>query len=543
MPNFWPGAVDAKAVPHSIDAQGRAVPKGLSDDEVLASHRALREEEVSAIVAYLWTSSQPAPLQKYAGGGNAAHGKELVDAVGCRACHVLEKGSTARRSEASNERDYAPNLYNVGDKASPEWVYSWLKNPKSMWPQTKMPDLRLTDGEAADITAYLMTLKTGQKYPDASEYAPSADKQKLARLADLGKQHIAKYGCFGCHDIKGFENAQKIGTELSEHGRKDPNLLDFGDVHYFTEDPKHHETYANWVFIKLGTPRIYAYERVETRMPQFDFSEDERIALLTFLKGQTGEKPADQYLTAKDPQKAAVYAGEKLVYWNGCRNCHVVEKRGGAIRDRFNEDDQSYAPPILTGEGWKVQPEWLFSFLKEPMGEAADGKNLRPWIKVRMPTFHFTDADATDLVRYFAAASNKSFPYLTAKTPPPSPERMHEANALFTELKCLSCHVVGELRPGQDPGSAAPNLLLAKRRLRPDWIPAWLTNPQALMDGTKMPSFWDFSDPKKPTAPSKAFNGDAREQIDALRDLLMHLSEEKPAPRAEAATPRRRRGG
>ncbi len=547
MPNFWPGAVDPKAVAHGIDAASKPRPEGMSDEEVLANHRGVREEEVSAITAYLWTNSQPAKMLENKGAGDAKKGQALVESVGCMACHVFAKGDQSRRSEASKERDYAPNLSNIGDKANPEWIYSWVKNPKAMWPQTKMPDLRLTDAEASDVTAYLVTLKTDQKYPAPPELAPGSDKARLTQMAAKGQELIAKYGCFGCHDIKGFENAQKIGTELSEHGRKDPNLLDFGDVKYFTQDPKRRETYANWVWTKLGTPRIYAYERVETRMPQWDFSDDEKLSLLTFLKGLTGEKPPREYLSGVEGNKASVLQGEKLVFWNGCRNCHIVEKRGGTIRDRFNEDDQSYAPPMLTGEGWKTQPQWLFAFLKNPVGPATDSKKLRPWLNVRMPTFHFTDEDATGLVRYFDAASNKPFPYLTTtEGPQPSRERLSEANALFTELKCLSCHVVGELRPGQDPGSAAPNLLLAKHRLRPDWIPAWLQNPQALMDGTRMPSFWDFSDPKHPSAPSKLFNSNGDDQVDALRDLIMHLGDEgeQPGPkRAENPAPKRTRGG
>lgn len=518
MPNFWPGAVDANAVP---------TPLGETPEQVMAGQRKLREQEVSAIVAYLWTNSEKAPLLvSTAPRGDAARGKELFDSVGCRGCHVAEKGSAARRSEASAERDYAPNLWNVADKAKPEWIYSWVKNPKAMWPQTKMPDLRLSDAEAANVTAYLLTLRSDETYPD-----PRYSAGEEQRLAAEGKTLIAKYGCFGCHDIKGFETSQKIGTELTEHGRKAVELLDFGDVRYFTEDPKHHQTYANWVWEKLHVPRIFSYERVETKMPQFDFTDGEALAILTFLKGQTGEKPPAWYLTGQNERQAAVFQGEKLVFWNGCRNCHVVEKRGGKIRDQYNEDTTTFAPPVLTGEGAKVQPGWLFGFLKGPFP-------LRPWLQVRMPTFHFTDADATEAVHFFAAASNKSFPYLTATAPELTGAKLHEAEQLFKELQCINCHVIGQLRPGQDPGSAAPNLLMAKDRLRPDWIPLWLKNPQALLDGTRMPSFWDFSDEQHPAAPSKLFDGDARQQIDALRDYLMHLDQKQvPAPKTASLDP------
>jgi len=509
MPNFWPGAVEAANVPRQA---------GETAEQALARHRAVRADEVGAIAAYLWVTSSPgAVVPMPARAGSPEKGKAIFDAVGCRACHVAEEGSAARRSEASQTRDYAPNLWNVADKASPEWIYSWIKNPRAQWGDTKMPDLRLTDEEAADVTAWLTTRRSGASYPVPPEYAP-AERPRLEKLAEKGKTLINKYGCSGCHVIKGFENAQKIGAELSEHGRKDPKLLDFGDVKYFTEAPVHRETYASWVWTKLHTPRIYAYELVETRMPQFDFSDDEALAILTFLKGQTGERDAlpRELVPGLDGPKLAVLTGERLVFWNGCRNCHEVEKRGGVIRDLFNEDNQSYAPPILTGEGAKVQPPWLFAFLKQPTP-------LRPWLKLRMPTFHFSDDDAGTLVKYFASASRKSFPYLTVDLPRPPPEQVKESLELFAKLQCTKCHVVGKLGPKQDPRSAAPDFLLARKRLRPDWIPLWLQNPNTLMEGTRMPSFWD-PDPEAP-APHKAFGGNKQAQMEALRDLLMHLGE------------------
>jgi cytochrome c2 len=509
MPNFWPGAVDAASVPHQA---------GEGPAQVRARHEAVRTAEVARIAAYLWVSSRPAALPRLpAEPGSPARGKALFDAIGCRACHVAVEGSAARRSEASETRDYAPNLWNVGDKATPEWLYAWLKNPRALWPDTKMPDLRLTDAEAADVTAWLSTLRSGASHPTPPEYAPE-ERPRLEALAEQGKALVAKYGCAGCHVIRGLESAQKIGTELSEHGRKDPKLLDFGDVRWFAEDREHRESYASWVWTKLHTPRIYGYELVETRMPQFDFSDDEALALLTFLKGQTGEREAlpRELVPGLDGPKLAVLTGERLVFWNGCRNCHEVEARGGVVRDLFNEDNQSYAPPILTGEGAKVQPPWLYGFLKAP-------SPLRPWLKLRMPTFHFSDDDAGTLVKYFASASRKSFPYLTVEVPRPDPERAREALRLFGALQCTKCHVVGKLGPKQDPRSAAPDFLLARRRLRPDWIPLWLRDPNALMEGTRMPSFWD-PDPTA-EAPHKSFGGDKQAQMEALRDLLMHLGE------------------
>jgi cytochrome c2 len=185
MPNFWPGAVDANAVPH---------PEGQSAERVLSDQKKLREREVAAIGAYLWMNAEPAKLLVASvPRGDAAKGKEIFESVGCKACHVAEKGSAARRSEGSSERDYAPNLWNVADKARPEWIYSWIKNPKALWPETKMPDLRLTDAEAANVTAYLLTLKSDQAYPLPREFEKSQEAQ-LRKMAEDGKTLIAKYG-------------------------------------------------------------------------------------------------------------------------------------------------------------------------------------------------------------------------------------------------------------------------------------------------------------------------------------------------------------
>ncbi|HZZ30022.1 MAG TPA: c-type cytochrome [Pirellulales bacterium] len=49
-------------------------------------------------------------------------------------------------------------------------------------------------------------------------------------LQYVGRRAISKYGCFGCHDIPGFEDAKPIGTALADWGRKDPSRLAFEQV-------------------------------------------------------------------------------------------------------------------------------------------------------------------------------------------------------------------------------------------------------------------------------------------------------------------------
>jgi len=58
-------------------------------------------------------------------------------------------------------------------------------------------------------------------------------------------------------------------------------------------------------------------------------------------------------------------------------------------------------------------------------------------------------------------------------------------------LQLLELSSAGGRKPPGPPEGWAPDLTLASRRLNADWIARWLSNPQKLMPGTKMPTFYD----------------------------------------------------
>ena len=57
---------------------------------------------------------------------------------------------------ASDARSGQP-LQNIGNKTSYEWLFDWVRDPQHFSSETYMPDLRLTNREAADIATYLTT--------------------------------------------------------------------------------------------------------------------------------------------------------------------------------------------------------------------------------------------------------------------------------------------------------------------------------------------------------------------------------------------------
>lgn len=368
--------------------------------------------------------------------------------------------------------------------------------------------------------------------------AIAAAKTKVAGLdavqkqnVYLGSQLVNRYGCFACHNIRGYENAKPIGTELSEWGSKALNKLDFGLLNI------DHSREA-WLEQKLKAPRSYDSGRVGItrkpqellKMPQFNLTEEQRDEVITVITGMTAEK-----LTPKEPRQLTpaefqIERGRWLVKENNCQGCHLVEGRGWAIRGTGIAPGME--PPMISGtptqlrQGQRTNPDWLFHFLKAPpTGE------VRPWLKVRMPTFGFSDGDANTLVRYFAYEGKVPFPYQTPKHIA-TPEELAVGKRLFEGLTCAKCHIVdgkalgkplAEI-PEEDLGQLAPNLTLAHSRLQRDWlVNKWLVDPLSQQPGTRMPQFdYGTALPAK-ILPPDVLGGDARKRIEALVDYVLSL--------------------
>jgi cytochrome c2 len=156
--------------------------------------------------------------------------------VGCTGCHLLEAEATRTDYYPQINRLHGPNLVRTGSKVSSGWLYAWIKDPRQYAPDTRMPSLRLTDQEAADITTYLMShrdpafenltmpeVNPGVRDELMLSYLQNnlTIEQSQARLESmsarerdvyLGEETIQKYGCWGCHDLKGFELAKPIGV-------------------------------------------------------------------------------------------------------------------------------------------------------------------------------------------------------------------------------------------------------------------------------------------------------------------------------------------
>jgi cytochrome c551/c552 len=385
------------------------------------------DDQIKAISAYLWQQSFAGQLPVQAR-GDSAHGKELFETRGCLGCHAIGD------AESPTGGTFAANLQRVGEKANFDYIVRWIHNPRERWApycpkekrdltaedysknnkpfvfdtelhsrcpndgtelqvqnMTVMPNFRLADTDARDIATYLFSLSAPPSYPDASFMD---DPQ----LKDKGQALIKQYGCAGCHEIKGFEEEQRIGKELTVEGATPIERLDFAMLTKAAEeghDPlKLHESaeskagqheekswYNHKGFFehKLAEPSIYDQGKEKDpkdrlRMPKPFLTPEWRTALTTFLIGSVGIEgsnvPRSLFYEPPDQRRQDIQAGWWIIKKYNCMGCHQIQpgQRSVLMDVPYYQtpEGKDLLPPRLTSEGARVDPSWLLRFLHDP---------------------------------------------------------------------------------------------------------------------------------------------------------------------------------
>jgi cytochrome c2 len=551
----------------------------------------LTDHQIQAISAYIWQSGFTDELPKHKP-GNAAHGKELFEERGCLACHSIGEGdqmqggtfaaNLTRVGEKANYDYLVRWIHNARQRTRPYCAYE----KKDIGPEdyakkglpyvfdldhskcpndghelqvqnmTVMPSLRLAPEDAEDIATYLMT----QKKQEPSSYPNAAFMDDPALKAE-GKKWVRFYGCGGCHEVSGMEDEGRIGTELTYEGSKPIERLDFAlftttaqrggtdaepikdkdDLARLPDGPAKDPWYNQKGFFehKLAEPNVYdlGKEKGDTeklRMPNLHLTKDQVLDLTTFLLGSQETSLPQSYQYKPGDARHDIQEGWWVIKKYNCMGCHQIIPGQKTILMGLKQyqDVQEQLPPKLLTEGARVDPEWLRKFLSNPSLSTTDTNRngVRPYLKVRMPTFSFSDNELRKLVRFFEALSQQPLPYIPEEVPTLTAKEADMARSLFssTAAPCLKCHATGD--PSHDKIATAPNFLLAKERLKPDWVERWITDPQAVAPGTSMPSGlfkqqdnqWVFAGPTPPT-----FNGYGGDHRKLLTDYIFQLTAEE----------------
>ena len=520
------------------------------------------EQEILAITAYLQNQSQPLDDQKIDDiEGDAEVGEELVDSLGCLACHRID-------TEWENENDlmtediyrrYGPNLVGLADKVDPKWLYQWLKDPHAYYEDTRMPDMRLSTQEAKDIAAYLLSDDLqleldkdeipGLIMPTIEEVAVDFMMSRMTRsqametlekmpederVVFLGEKLVKHYMCMNCHDM----NADAVDIEkvsLEKIGDQDIHKFDFGVVHDIP-----HTKYA-WLDQKIKDPRRFDREMTKQpleyfKMPHFAFTDEEREAVVTVLLGLVDTRFGVLRPDHGD-HASFIRKGRRLIRDKNCQACHVIEgrvdKKSPILndtsfwleyyrdKDEYDAEDlaQHYSPPSLVGVGKKLRIQWMKDYLENPTV-------TRDWLQVRMPSFQWRDDEVNTLVTYLAVKDKAPFPFSPTYNYKLDPIHMRAAETLVGSeyFSCARCHFVDGTPPTGEEDSWAPDFKLAKDRLRPEWIIEWIKDPAKITPGTTMPAFYP-KDKFDSSGPEEILGGDEEAQLEALRHYVYSVGE------------------
>lgn len=493
--------------------------------------QARNDTEVAAIVEYVFEHSTDDADYAAPPRGNAARGEALVNEIGCLGCHLTDETGY---EQASIYRRRGPALVGTGTKLDAGFVFEWVKNPRHYWEETYMPDLRLTDQEAADITAWLMGLESNgfasmavpqadageldeltreflrTSLPDAMAADRLAGMSERDKLLFSGEWLIRRHGCFGCHEIGGFEDAQKIGVDLSTWGSKMVTRLDFGYI-----DIPH--TRQAWLEQKLTAPRSYDRGKVKApaeklRMPQFGFSDGDRQHIVRNLLGQVRDEFPQEGTKTLSAAEAVAEQARHLIHNYNCRGCHLIDGVGGGIYETI--EDTGMRPPNLNTQGKRTQADWLYHFLADPT-------EVRFWMNVRMPSFNFTNEEANTLISGFLAMDGAQ-PFDEEQERVYDRAELRVGAQLLDQLQCERCHIAAAAGT-MEASQLAPSFRLSGERLTHDWIVDWMLDPQSITPGTQMPQFWPTDQQGNRLTPlPDVLDGDPMAQMRAVASYLMN---------------------
>jgi len=446
-------------------------PRSIRPATLMPTFR-LEESTVGHIVAYLVSRTDlPRPLPAGASaGGSAREGARLFIDKGCKGCHSddLKKRSLT---------DRIPNLDGAGLKLDSRWVAPYLEDPRAMQPQTPMPKVMLTEEERGHLAAYVVSLRN----TTVAGLLSGVPRDSLQGDPDQGRKLVQLYGCYGCHPLKEMETAAMPGVEVAEVAKKKLDELPFGD----TDIPR---TKWDWILNKIKTPAIYETSQMPLKMPSHALTDEEVEDLAVYYLDNRLRDLPERYLARLSPKRRLMMQGEWYLEHYGCRGCHQIEKEG---KPRIEEylSLKSLVPPSLAGEADKVQPQWFFQFLSRPVA-------LRPWLTVRMPEFGLSYKERQEIIDYFAglgqADSEPRVPYVLLPVREDyDPKILAMGEYRIQQDKCAQCHPIsfdGRLPEGVKVEDLSINLMLAKSRLRFEWIKNFLRNPDKYAGaGTKMP--------------------------------------------------------
>ncbi|HEV2103837.1 MAG TPA: c-type cytochrome [Candidatus Acidoferrum sp.] len=402
-----------------------------------------------------------------------ARGKELLSRLNCQGCHKLKNVEASR---------LGPDLSSIGFKVTREWIYKWLKEPRTVvdkdgnttvngyesGDESRMPKFRLKEEEIKALSAYLSTQKAKPIETYKINPAVVAVWSKKPTLISDGEVRFRQMMCTTCHPVA----VTRGGETKLIGGNVAPELTKVGS-----------KVSEAWLIAWLRNPKSYL---AHTSMPRYGWSDEDLYKVSQYVMN----KLTDSDLLTTVPQLGAatdeeVQTGKRLFTDKGCASCHSLN--GAGTQKDFGPD--------LTALGTKSASELEF-------GKAKIDHNLVSYIQTklqdplsvnpaaRMPQYSWNQADldavTTALLSQTGAAPTSALQNLVVPKKAASFQPVGAFAEVFERYQCSACH-----RFNGVGGTLAPDLSYEGSRAQKKWIADFLKNPQTIRPALilRMPQF------------------------------------------------------
>jgi cytochrome c551/c552 len=233
-------------------------------------------------------------------------------------------------------------------------------------------------------------LKSTVKVDELTLVGMTAADRTKRQLEYVARRSLSRYGCFGCHDIPGYEAAKPIGTPLANWGRKDVSQLAFENITTF-----------------LATHGV-------KETPAEAAKQDERFMHGQDIPAQTGPLHDEHAESAAEPPEAL----DPLDF----------------------DDDTGYFLQSLNSH---QRHGFLWQKLRMPRSfDFATTKTKRYDERLRMPKFPFTAEEREEVMTFILGLVSEPPADKYIYHPAPRMDAIVQGRHVLDKYNCAGCHIL-----------------------------------------------------------------------------------------------------
>ena len=265
-----------------------------------------------------------------------------------------------------------------------------------------------------------------------------------------GERLVASLGCGACHE--GVLEAEEIRLVSPAMGDGAAPLAPAYIFHY------------------MADPQAIRPDIAPARMPRYDLTERERVALALFVTNERELRGVDDaFRAALERHPDADRAEGRILFRTmNCAGCHA-----------HPEVAPSRNAPDLSFQGSRVLADWLAGYLSDPVTIRPSGPV--PGLGGQMPDFRLASGEVSAITGYLMDRTASS---VAAWEPAElSPFSMDKAETLLRDRwSCLGCHQLGD-----EGGRIGPRLDGIVHRLQPGYVRLLIEDPAHVNAAVVMP--------------------------------------------------------